>query len=353
MDEEVKETPVETPSIDDTLGDVWDKLQEPVKDVAPIEEKTEEPVEEPSQDGRPRDEHGRFIKADGTPEEAPKPDETTEQPKVVASKTPPPSWSAQAKAEWAKLSPAIQDAVLKRESEASTGFKTYSDKVKALEPIERALQPYGHFLAANGIEPAEYVKRLANADHYLRTNPREAIQWIARTYGIQLDSLRETREEQPPADPHIAALEQQVNGIVSFIRETQQQAATRESQSLQSQVESFRTASNTDGSPKHPYFEEVRQDMAALVQSGRATTIEDAYDMAIYANRQVRERVLADQKAKDEAERKRVQEKRVADAKKAAGTNLSSRGAVAGSPAKSQSIDETIAQAYDRAVSAA
>src|SRR5690606_34903978 len=69
-------------------------------------------------------------------------------------------------------------------------------------------------------------------------------------------------------------------------RATAEDQATR--QQTMSQIDAFRGATNPDGSLKHLYFDNVRPLMATLMQSGQATTLEDAYEIAIHAHPEVR-----------------------------------------------------------------
>ena len=47
--------------------------------------------------------------------------------------------------------------------------------------------------------------------------------------------------------------------------------------------------------PNHPYFENVREDMALLIQNGKATSLQDAYEMACWANPETRAILLRSQ----------------------------------------------------------
>jgi hypothetical protein len=355
------------PSLEETMGAVFDKMQAP-------DPASEPPAATPSAsegqseasaspDERPRGPDGKFIKAEKPAESAaPKAVETPDQPKPIeqaaapstAPVAPPVSWSADAKIAWATLPPAVQQAVLKREDEVSSGFRQKSDQLKQYEPIGAALEPLRQTLAMQGVEPATYVRSLIAADQALRTQPQQAIQWIARQYGIDLNqAVSQPAEAGQPTDPTIAALQTKISSFEQYLKQQDEQSRLREQQAITGQIETFRSALNADGSPKHPHFEDVRAEMAALMQAGRAESLDQAYEMASWANPAVRAKILADQKAKEDAARAEEAAKKAAEARRVAGTNLSARGAVSGSPVKPRTIEESLAAAYDRAVSAA
>ena len=85
---------------------------------------------------------------------------------------PPTSWSQQARDEFAKLSPAVQEAVLKRESEINNGFQQYSDGRQRLQEIDQIMGPRREMLAQLGYRSdAEAINQLVNLSEAWRTDP--------------------------------------------------------------------------------------------------------------------------------------------------------------------------------------
>src|SRR5215469_3327047 len=64
----------------------------------------------------------------------------------------PTSWSEQAKAEWSKLSPELQQAVLKREDEISRGSQQHSDERERLRSLENIIAPRRGYLQQAGFK---------------------------------------------------------------------------------------------------------------------------------------------------------------------------------------------------------
>src|SRR5262245_53620920 len=65
--------------------------------------------------------------------------ETGETPVV---RKPPASWSKEYHEHWARLDPAIQDQILKREADVDRGFQERAAKLKPYEELDRLLQPH-------------------------------------------------------------------------------------------------------------------------------------------------------------------------------------------------------------------
>jgi hypothetical protein len=359
------------PSIEETMGEVFDKLQEPVETTEPVVSEVVEAVEpvEPEKyeptaesDGRVRDPlTGKFLpkveKAEkSAPEKAepekteeikPAPEtaapETTDQPPSDLGFQPPGGWSAAAKADFLKASPAIQAAVAQREKEVSEGFKQY-------EGIGKALHPVKHILTQNGVSAPEYVNRLVQADLLLQQKPQEAMAMIAKMYGIPLPQGQAVDNPQP-VDPTLAPLHQQIQELQQFREQTlrqQQEAEQSKAQELQttaaSEVEKFKS------DPKNEFFDIVREDMSAVyahaAQMGLPTpTVQQAYEKAIWANEKTRPIMLA-------REAQALRDKAIKDASANASKAVRAvsgnvRGTQGVAPAIPLSMEEEMRQVYE------
>lgn len=251
----------------------------------------------PSSD-RLRNERGQFIKADGTVDadqrpnvEAPLTDVDPAKASDVQPSTAvgaPSSWSAEAKAEFSKLPPAVQQAAVKRESEMESGRRQWSEEKQTLlsflDPVRQTATQYGQ-------HPAEVVKKLAEANAYLERDPAGAIRWLASSYGVDISKISTEQPSAPQsqADPVVAQLSEKVS---QFERMFQEQEQTRVADTLHSFA----------SQPGHDHFEAVKADMGRLmlvaIQTGRADfTLQDAYDQAVWANPTTRTAMLASQNA--------------------------------------------------------
>jgi hypothetical protein len=246
---------------------------------------------------RARNERGQFIKADGTvdteAEAARVPDAdpdtaTPEKPSTAPSEMPT-SWSADAKAEWSKLSPAVQQAVLKRETEINEGGRRWSEEKRTYDEV---LSPLQRIASASGLDPREGLQRLLNVEYRLRTEPDVMIAELAEAYGARLNKPQgePTPQPQPAADPRITQLHQTVTSL-------QQEAHARKLADANSAIATV--------SKDKPHWAEVENDLPRFLtivnqskpNASHADKLQEAYDMAVWANPATREKLIAAQTA--------------------------------------------------------
>lgn len=246
--------------------------------------------EEPTPSDRPRNERGQFIRADGTVDEAAEaaktapdadPTKATPAEPSTAPVEMPTSWSADAKAEWSKLSPAVQQAVLKRENEINEGGRRWSEEKRTYDEM---LSPVREQAQRAGVDEREGLNRLLAANAYLERDPANAIRWLAQAYGVDLSQPNGNAQPQPPADPRITQLHQTVSQL-------QQTLQSREQAETQTAIQQFAS------SPGHEHFEAVKVTMGRMLKAGLATDLQDAYDQAVWANPTTRQQLTAAQTA--------------------------------------------------------
>ena len=111
-----------------------------------------------------------------------------------------------------------------------------------------------------------------------------------------------------------------------------------------SAVDAFGGARDSMGRPQHPHVDAVRAEMTALLQTGAARSLEDAYERAVWANPATR-RTLA---AEAEDQRARAAARRADRARKTAAANVPRGGPGGAKAERGRTIEETMAMAYDR-----
>ena len=352
-------------SMEEQMGAVFDQMEKAEAEAVEAEKaavaEPEDSQEETQQQKRGPD--GKFAAKDAEPEEEGEAAEAVEGEQTVsaeesqqepakepASLEAPTSWSTAAKSEWAKLPPAIQQEVLKRESDVAKGFEERANRLKSYEPIEQALEPVRRMLDLNGVSPGQYVRQLVAAEQYLQTNPAEAIQYLARSYGVDLQGMTQQQAEAAPADPAVAALTQQVQQLTQHITSSAQQQQAQQHDAVARQIEDFKA------DPKHKHFDAVYDDMVAMAAAersmGKQPSLGTLYERAVWANPSVREQILAEQKAEQERKTAEERARKVKEARRAAGTNMGSQGTGGQTPSYG-SLEEELAAAYDRVQGAA
>ena len=126
----------------------------------------------------------------------------------------------------------------------------------------------------------------------------------------------------------LAPLQQQVNQLTGFIQNQQTQQQQSVQQSTQSMIDQFAAQTDDNGNPAHPHFEQVRSVMGTLINAGNAPDLKTAYEMAVYADPNLRQQEMQRFAAKQS--QSEVKKEAVKKAKKA------QRSTVRGSAAPAQ-----------------
>jgi hypothetical protein len=332
------ETPAAPASMEDTIRA---KLREMNKPAEP-----EKPAGE-----QPRGPDGKFIKtaaeiaaeaavAAETPPEAPvETPPVAPKPGEVDITKPPTSLKGAVQAKWSNLDPDVRSEFHRREADFHKGLSAYKEMAEIGKIMDAEVRPYEAFIRSKNLSAPAVVRDLMNTAYTLNTgNPDAKLQVvlnIAKEYGIDLSNVQEKAQQlataAPQIDPVIAPLQQKLESIEKAFEQQRTEAAQREYAELQRETNAFAT------NPKNKFYEVVKLDMAALIETGRADGLQDAYDKAIWANPEARAQLLAEQQA---AERKAKAEKAAA-AKKAASTNVAPRGTLPAAPVVG-SMEDTI-----------
>lgn len=353
-DDEIGGDPGETPEVVDTGADtgtepadgpgsgrsaIRKSLEKGFKDghaAEAVAEKGRKPLSK-----RAGDRIGGGVNAGGTgdPEETPEDVETDGQtePQTAA----PEAFSKEAKAEWAKVPSTVQAAILKRETDVAKGVEELKGRYK---DIDSALAPHMNAIRQHGHSPAQAVNQLFAWFQALGTNPDVAFPALAKSFGW--DPTKVTSGAAPaaaagaegqPAVEIPPALQEYITKMQTEVAQLKQsfgQELTGLKSTFQQQSEAKTNEILAGWAKDKPHFEAVRQLMAQLIQSGAVplkegqVDLDGAYEMAMYANPQIRATVLAEQqkaaqaarKAKAEADKK-AQDEANAKARRA-GTSL-------------------------------
>lgn len=262
-----------------------------------------------------------------------------------ASLQAPTSWTTEAKAEWSKLPPKIQEHILKREKDVAKGFEEKGREANFGKSIRQTLAPHRNDYEASGMNEEQAVKYLTDLHAtYKRDpvsygamivqaqeNPAQFLNAIAQSMGLTISASPQQQGQQDYNNPQLMALQRKLSAL-------EQNITTREHSELQAQIDTFKTDKE--------HFEEVKPLMAALLQGGQAQDLQSAYDMAIHASPNVRQRIFDDQRKAEEEKRQKDAQSKAAAAKKSANINVkSSKGS---SPIGSKSMYDTMQAVADR-----
>jgi len=308
-------------------------------------EATESPtVASPAQDVTPdkplvRDEVGRFAAKEPVAE-------VPVEPAPVVERKAPSSWKPEAQTAWSKADKgepltAEEVRLLALEAERREGdfhkgvqeFKTHSERARAYDNV---ITPYRDYLQTLGVDAPTAINALLNADKTLRTgDPATKAAYFARLaqeYGIDIGQV----QQPAPVDPTTQHLMQQMNSLRQQQEMWQNQIQQQERAKAEAEISEFAAGK--------PHLDAVRGDMADLLSTGKAKTLNEAYDMAVWMRPDIRQTLIEQQRA--EAQRKALEQAQAARAKTAAVSVKGSSPSSGGATAPSGSLRDQLAAAF-------
>lgn len=245
--------------------------------------------------------------------------EAQPEPEPEPVSPPPKTWPKEMHDHWAKTPKEVQDYWNTREKQMLDGLEQYRGDATFAKQIKETLNPYMATINALGIDAPTAIKSLLNADYQLRvgspSQKAQYLQHLAKQYGVDLGQGQQEDQAQP--DPMIQKLRDELHGLKQIIQTGNQQQLDEQRQKIQNEVNSFAS------DPKHPYFDEVSNEIVALLKSG--STLEDAYEKAVWANPVTRQKEMTRLQTEQQAE---LKARAIAEAeakKKAASVNLRNR----------------------------
>lgn len=309
-----------------------EKLTEQFEGVETVAELSgETPVETPQAQ---RDESGRFVpKAKDEPQT-----EGASPADEPVWRKPPASWKKEYHEYWSKADPKIQEYAWQREEQMRKGVEPLLSKATFADEMKEAIAPYETTIAGLGIKPAQAVKALMEADYTLRTSSPEQrvayFQQLAQQYGVNLGGMQPT----PAVDQNLYALQNQLAQVRGEVLTWKQQQEQQQNAALLSEINDF--------AAKAEHFEDARPVMVDLLQSGLASTLDEAYDKAIRLDPALFERVQSAQQAAEQA-KKAAELNRAAKAARAAAVSVRSSTPGTNTAPKAQDRRSMLAEAFD------
>ena len=198
-----------------------------------------------------------------------------------------------------------------RESEYKKGVSTYKAEADRARGYEEAIAPFVPDLQKRNIEPTNYIQSLAKADQILTYgSPEQKVQIfqrLAQEYGVQLNGDGQITQ----FDPYTQQLMNQLNQVNQEVSSIKGRFAQEENQRLMGEIE--RVRSDVE---KFPHFDVVREEMAQLLELGKAQDLETAYKKAVRMNDDVW--ALEQDRLLKEARQSTIKAQQVAKAKAAA-----------------------------------
>lgn len=268
----------------------------------------------------------------------------------------PEHWSAEDRETFEGLPSAAKQYLLKREKQYEQGIQ---QKAEELKPLKEAFGPYRDILKMRGVDEATAVRTWVAAQQMLDTDPVNGFKTLIQQFTPDVQraiaaqfGARESADSEGDdysSDPEVEKLRRELETVRRQNSQTTTQYQQLRQQEALEQVRQFREATGDDGKPLHPYFDEVADDMRALLSAGTAADLQAAYEKAVWSLPAYREEFAAKQRREAEREQARRREEAANKAKKTAKA-VNGKGSVPPPSPKPKTLRDELAEAYKLSV---
>lgn len=227
------------------------------------------------------------------------PKEENGEPRVVDPRIDraPASWKGDAKKLWAELPLAARQEVIRRERDTTKVMQEAAQARNQIEPIREIIKPHmdriQQMYQGNPINAISNLLRVENT--LVSGTAQDKVALVAGMigkFGIDIQMLDAALSNQPipnAPNPQLSQIEQLLNQRLAPIQDFLGQQQQREqAQVRQIEEQAAHTVESMGMDPNYPYFEDVRQDMADIIEMGArrgvAISMEDAYTRAVRMN---------------------------------------------------------------------
>jgi hypothetical protein len=268
----------------------------------------------------------------------------------------------------------LQEAFVKREQDMQKGVDELKSKYNL---IDQSLAEHTDALRQMNATPGEAVNRMFLWFKALANNPVQAFPGLAQSMGMDWNKVvaaitqgQQPQQQGQPGAPeipenvktYVGTLENQVRELSKMVQQVQSGFGN-----IQNDITAQNEAKTKENlgiwSKDKPYFEEVRQDMARLIQADPALVkngqvdLDTAYERAIYYNPDVRVKVLAAQQQanqqvqQDQAAQATTQKQaQVAKARKASVSLPTTNAPTGGPPSKKPTAKMSVRDSLKAAI---
>ncbi|MBA1349639.1 hypothetical protein [Rhizobium sp. WYCCWR 11146] len=204
--------------------------------------------------------------------------QSREQPAAIGSRVPP-GWSTEAKAQFSSLPGEVQAAITKREQEVDNGFRVLQDY--------KGLEEFTPLIRQAGMTHADVMRRAIDWEKALIHDPVNTVVHVARMAGVNLHALvngemdHVLQRSSQQAGPQQGGPQPRPINVEATVEHVLRKRDT------ETQVDTFLS------DPANAHAEDVLDDMVALINAGRASTLQDAYDAACWMRPDIRRQLIS------------------------------------------------------------
>lgn len=227
------------------------------------------------------------------------PQTTTEEgTQVTESAEAPKHWSETDRQMFGKLDKEGRDFLLRRhrEMEADYTRKTqeHSETVKVGRQVSQYLDSgIRQDLQAAGMSDEQFIGSLLQYHRLSVANPEQFLRITAENLGVDPAKVFGLQQNAPapanPADPVATRL----SAVEQRLKREDEQRLQKMQQEAGSSVAEFSSAKDSSGNPLHPHFEKVRTIMGRLMMADPTLDLQQAYEVAVYRDPELRKEVVA------------------------------------------------------------
>jgi hypothetical protein len=310
---------------------------------------------------------------EAAPEDPKSPEQNVETQAQQGTKTPvappgiqapvvepvPKAWKPAAQKAWETLPPEVKAEVTRREREVTKVFGETNVMREQVKQFGELIRPFEARIQSVGFTPLQAVHELLKADHILVTAPStqraKFMAQLIKEYGVDIRELDNALAGQAPVDPVKSQLEtmlaEKLSPLQSFLAQQQQIARQQDTQIQQDALATIDSMAQDQA--KYPHFEQVRADMADVIEMNAKRQVyltpEQAYQRAVAMNPEWGAQAVAQQQAGQRLSQAQAQNAR---AQKALNATASVSGAPGGSPVRGGSqADMTLRDTIEAAFS--
>lgn len=309
---------------EDSGDDLRNELMSAMKSVEETEDAEKQPTTDTSKEGAGGDvaKDPESPKA-GTPEGADgegSGEEKKSEPILKEDKAPQ-SWSPAAREKWSQIPDDLRKEIIRREEAAAVGVRQLNERFAPAVKFVESLGPILQEARDSGVDPTGYISSVMQTERALRTADTKGkfnvLLSLADQYGVPLREIINASVGQEVLQKGVQPGQPQMTLPPELVRELEESRRWRQEQEgsrVQSEIASFSNGKE--------FFEDVRGQMADLLQSGVAANLDDAYDKACWADPNIRKVLI-------ERERQGQQRTDISQRQQAAGlVNIPSQGAI-------------------------
>jgi hypothetical protein len=324
-------------------------------DNSPVEEV---PSEETESETEAEAEGSLQETADASEPASEEPEGTTAEaeprPKTKDSMKAPINWSPKEREDWSRIPRHLQERIVSRETEMAQVMANTKAARTVHDAITNMTQQYGQLMQAEGAtDPLQAIDGMFKTVQTLRTAPqRERATLLASMiehYGVDIRELDDALSNSPSvaADPVQTKLEQMLEQRLAPVNQLMQ-GLTAAQQKAQEQTRHQATQSVQEFSQQAEFLNDVRLDMADLIDmaaaQGRELPLAKAYEIACAANPDIA-KIMADRKQRESL----IGNQQTLAQKRNAASSLSGRKSGGGGDSSNMDLRAMLSSAWDEA----